>query len=219
MTPDSDPRVRKPGRSVRPFPPVPAPSTRGAGPEVGAWSRRKDTPCWSPAVPHCCQPLFAAALLLSSVPGSAGTIRGTVTDPDGRPVPGARVDPRQIRSPAVAHGHVRCCRPLPQSRRSSAGRYDLRVVASRLPRRSSPGRRSPSTDDRDVTIALHLAALAESVVVSASQVEVPLVADQRLGDGADVGDDLRRAADRHGRRGAPPRAGPGRRARTAAAAR
>lgn len=118
---------------------------------------------------------FAAALLASLVSFStslfAGTIRGQVTDPDGRPVPGATV---VLSSPAAIARTV-TTGPAGQFliERLDAGRYDIRVVLAGF--RADPlpidlGR----DDDREVAVRLHLAALSESVVVSASQVEVPL---------------------------------------------
>lgn len=119
--------------------------------------------------------LFAAVLLAALVSSSpslfAGTIRGQVTDPDGRPVPGATV---VLSGPAVIARTV-TTGPAGQFliERVDAGRYDLRVVLAGF--RADPlpidlGR----DDDREVVVRLHLAALSESVVVSASQVEVTL---------------------------------------------
>ena len=115
--------------------------------------------------------LFAAALLLFPSPVLAGAIRGTVTDPDGRPVPGVTV---VIASPLAgvltvttdAGGRF-------AAEAIEAGRYDLRVVAAGF--RADPIQVALGEhDDIDLPVTLHLAALAESVVVTASQVEVPL---------------------------------------------
>jgi outer membrane cobalamin receptor len=114
---------------------------------------------------------FATALVSFSPSVFAGTIRGLVTDPDGRPVPGATV---LVSSPLAG---VRTVTTDPAGRfvveRVDAGRYDLRVVLAGF--RADPLQVTlAQADDLDVAVPLHLAALAESVVVSASQVELPL---------------------------------------------
>jgi outer membrane cobalamin receptor len=113
-----------------------------------------------------------AAILFSSSPSAfAGSIRGQVTDPDGRPVPGATV---LVSNPVVG---VRSVTTDSAGRflvdRVDAGRYDVRVALTGF--RADPIQVSVSQDGNlDVPVRLHLAALAESVVVSASQVEAPL---------------------------------------------
>jgi outer membrane cobalamin receptor len=115
--------------------------------------------------------LVAAALLLCSSSVSAGTIRGQVIDPDGRPVPGATVviaSPlsglRTVMTDATGRFSVE---------RVDPGRYDVRIVLTGF--RADPVSVTLAEhDDVDVPVPLHLAALAESVVVTASQVEVPL---------------------------------------------
>ncbi len=100
-----------------------------------------------------------------------GSISGTVTDPDGAAVASAQVILRTARGVAAetqtdATGRFSIASVPP-------GRYELVTV--------SPGLRAePQTVRIDdganvmVTIPLHLAAIAESIVVSASQVELPL---------------------------------------------
>ena len=135
--------------------------------------------------------LLPAVLLIAllAAPSSlfAGTIRGLVSDPDGRPVPGAALI---LSGPLAA---VRTAASDSSGRfafdRIGAGRYDLRVVLAGF--RADPLLVDlTDADDREVTVQLRLAAVAESVVVSASQVEVPL---SRTSDSVTVltGGDLR----------------------------
>lgn len=118
-----------------------------------------------------CAAVLVAALALFPCRALGGTIRGQVTDPDGRPVPGATV---LVSSPLIG---VRTVTTDQDGRflveRVNAGRYDLRVMLAGF-RADSLQIDLAGDDDRDVPVRLHLAALAESVVVSASQVEVPL---------------------------------------------
>jgi outer membrane cobalamin receptor len=106
-----------------------------------------------------------------SRPNESGAIAGTVTDPDGRPVGGAEVLLTRAASVAL------------RTRTDADGRYELREVP--------PGRYEVTVaregflaDPREVTITsgdarhvdlqLHVAALSEAVVVSASRLDVPL---------------------------------------------
>ncbi len=128
-----------------------------------------------------------AALLASSSPLLAGTVRGVVVDPDGQPVPGAALilaGPLAVPRAATTDSSGRF-----RFESLAAGRYDLRVAV--------PGFRADplevhltETDDREVTMAMRLAAVSETIVVSASQVDVPL---SRTSDSVTVltGDDLR----------------------------
>jgi outer membrane cobalamin receptor len=116
--------------------------------------------------------LFAfAALLMSIAAAHADTLRGRVVDPDQRPVADAVVIVR--RGPAV----------VTTVRTGADGRFGpvtlptgtYEIVAG------APGLRSTAQTVRitpgavaDLTIALALTAIGESVVVSAAQVETPL---------------------------------------------
>jgi outer membrane cobalamin receptor len=115
-------------------------------------------------------PLLALAGLVPSTL-LAATLHGQVTDPDARAVPGARVLLSAGTSLAAtattdASGGFRIER-LP------AGRYELLVALEGF--RCDPviidlG----ADDDRAVSVQLRLSAVSESVVVTASQVELPL---------------------------------------------
>lgn len=130
--------------------------------------------------------LLAAVLLCSiSMSASAATLSGRVLDPDGRPVAGATI--------AVAGGSAS---PLvatadPEGRFSVdlvPGRYDLFV--------SSPGLAGEARQIRvesagtTLDLALRVAAVHETMVVSASQVDQPL---SQIPDSVTVitGDDLK----------------------------
>lgn len=102
---------------------------------------------------------------------AAATLSGRATDPDGRPVAGARV---------VATTPIGATAEATTDRQGDfsiadlpAGRYDLHVVAD--------GFAAPpiaigldAGDDRRVDIQLRLSAISESVVVSAAQVDIAL---------------------------------------------
>src|SRR5581483_4075763 len=98
-------------------------------------------------------------------------ISGRVVDPDGRPVAGARVvlaDAIGTTADRVTDGAGAF-----SIEGLAAGDYDIRVVADGFQADRVPlalGDR----ETRTVEIALRISAVAESIVVSASQVEVPL---------------------------------------------
>ena len=115
---------------------------------------------------------FALALslsLLTALSATAGTLRGTVTDPDGRPVPGARVVllgalATVAESTTNAEGRFEATAP--------DGQYDLRVMLDGFtadPLTVQAGASSPA-----VTVRLRVSALTESVVVSAAHTDLPL---------------------------------------------
>ena len=119
------------------------------------------------------QVIAALALVLTAAgPAAAGTLRGIVVDPAERPVEGAAVriiGPLGMRT-AVTNGDGRFEGPaLP------AAAYHVLVTAPAL--EAAAQRVAIEGDDTvDVRIPLSLRAAAESVVVSASHVEVPLSA-------------------------------------------
>jgi outer membrane cobalamin receptor len=101
----------------------------------------------------------------------ASTVSGTITDPTGARVAGARVVLSSALSvvgttEADAQGEFRFERVAP-------GRYELRVVADGFGADPVEVVVKPGENAR-VNAALHVSAVTESVVVSAAQVEVPL---------------------------------------------
>ncbi len=112
--------------------------------------------------------LSFVVLLLTAAFASAATLTGRVIDPDGRPVAGARV----VVSGPIAVPRVAGTDAAGRFRidRLGAGRYDVRVV-----REGFTARPVTVTLDaqgtRDVAVRLHLSALSDSVVVTASPVE------------------------------------------------
>jgi len=109
--------------------------------------------------------------VLLPVTALAATLRGQVTDPDARAVPGARVLVSAAASLAAtattdARGEFRI-------EHLREGRYELLVALEGF--RSDPVTvELGEHDDRAVSVQLRLSALSESVVVTASQVELPL---------------------------------------------
>ena len=112
----------------------------------------------------------AAGVSFPADPPSA-VVRGTVTDPAGARVPRARVvlvSPLSVVASAEtsAKGEFQFDRVAP-------GRYEVRVAADGF--RSEPlAIVARAGEETRVAFALHVSAFAESVVVSASQVEMPL---------------------------------------------
>ncbi|HAK56517.1 MAG: TonB-dependent receptor [Vicinamibacterales bacterium] len=112
--------------------------------------------------------LFVTILLPR--PGLAADLNGTVVDPDGRPVPNARV--LLSRAGAVSA----------TTTTDAQGRFGMVLAAGRYEVRASvPGFRSDvvpldvgADDLLRITIALRVSAIEESVVVSASPVDRPL---------------------------------------------
>ena len=117
------------------------------------------------------RPVFLFILLLAGAHvARAGTVTGRVIDPDGRPVPHARVWIAGLTPPA-------------QTTTDDRGRFvlftpddcrcEVRVAADGF--RARPVALDGTSSTLDVgTIALEISALSESLVVSATQVEIPL---------------------------------------------
>lgn len=113
---------------------------------------------------------FVLALFLS-VPLVAAPLTGRVVDPDDRPVDGIRVfalGGGQILLSAVTNSRGEFTLPLPDGLR-----VEIRVVAEGF--RAAPVALTTTSEAQDLgAIRLAVSAISESVVVSASQVEVPL---------------------------------------------
>jgi outer membrane cobalamin receptor len=140
---------------------------------------------------HACRlrfPLLAVLILMltgAAGAASAATLTGRVLDPDGAAVAGARVVVSTplgtvADQPTDAAG-VYTISALP------SGTYDVRVVAEGL--QADPARVTLGADQTRLDVHLRLSAVTESVVVSASQVDVPL---SRAADAVTVitGEDL-----------------------------
>jgi outer membrane cobalamin receptor len=118
--------------------------------------------------------LFLSAAFLTAQFASAGPLSGRVVDPDGRPVAGARIllvgsNGSGLPLPdAVTNVHGEFTLTTPD-----AGRYEVRVAAEGF--RAQPVTIDAAATPRNVgAIALEVSALSETLVVSASQVEIPL---------------------------------------------
>lgn len=114
---------------------------------------------------------IAACLLLLARSASAATLEGQITDPDGRGVAGVQVIvSNTLGAVAAAVTRADGTYEIPQI---SAGRYEVRVVADGF--QAEPVNVTLTGDEgRDVSVRLRVSAIAESIVVSASQVDVPL---------------------------------------------
>lgn len=109
-------------------------------------------------------------LLLGSVPAYGASLTGRVVDPDGRAVPGATVilvaDGQPLRT-AVTDPRGQFAIEAPDT-----GRFDLRVALAGFRGDVSVDAQPQARDLGD--IRLTISAVAESVLVSAAQVEIPL---------------------------------------------
>src|ERR1019366_475960 len=127
-------------------------------------------------MPTACRPrsilsLFVCLFFLLTRVASAATLTGRVTDPDGRPVAGARVivataigtaaDRTTDAAGAFSIDHV------------AAGKYEIRVLADGF-QADAIAIALAADETREVGVQLHLSALTESIVVSAAQTDVPL---------------------------------------------
>jgi len=111
------------------------------------------------------------SILLAPAAAYAASVSGRVVDPDGRAVPGARL----LVTTAVGHIVERAAdaqgaftiADLP------AGHYVVRAIADGL--QADPVALSLAEDDaHEMTLAMHVSAVTESIVVSASQIDLPL---------------------------------------------
>jgi outer membrane cobalamin receptor len=115
--------------------------------------------------------IFSLAALFGWTSAYAGPVNGRVVDPDGRPVAAARVllvgAGAPVRSTTTnARGEFTLMAP-------DTGRYELRVALEGF--RAEPVAVEASAAARDIgSLALAVSAVSETLVVSASQVEIPL---------------------------------------------
>ena len=101
----------------------------------------------------------------------AAPISGRVVDPDGHPVPGARV--LLVASATVVRSTASDARGEFTLETPDSGRYEVRVALDGF--RAGVVRVEGSAAPRDIgAVKLDVSAVAESLVVSASQVEMPL---------------------------------------------
>ena len=116
--------------------------------------------------------LFSIFLLVVTASASLGaTLGGRISDPDGRGVAGARVIVAG-RLGTIAEGTTDASGAY-EIVRLPAGQYDVRIVADGL--QANPQTvMIPDTGRSELNLQLRLAAISESIVVSASQVDVPL---------------------------------------------
>jgi outer membrane cobalamin receptor len=114
---------------------------------------------------------FLALSFTAALPAYAGPLTGRIVDPAGRPVAGARILLTGERTPlrttlTDASGQFTLTAP-------DTGRYEVRVALDGF--RADPLALDGSPAARDVgTTTLRIAAVSESIVVSAAQVETPL---------------------------------------------
>jgi outer membrane cobalamin receptor len=102
---------------------------------------------------------------------SAAMLAGQMTDPDGRAIPAARI--LIVNALGVVTEAVTDANGAYEIDRLEAGVYEVRVVADGL--RTDPVTVTLRADERrEVSLRLRLSAIAESIVVSAGQIDLPL---------------------------------------------
>jgi outer membrane cobalamin receptor len=102
---------------------------------------------------------------------SAATLAGQVTDPDGRGITAARI--LVVNSLGVVAEAVTESGGMYEIAQLDAGRYQIRVIADGL--RTDPVDITLTADERrEVSLRMRLSAIAESIVVSAAQIDLPL---------------------------------------------
>jgi outer membrane cobalamin receptor len=109
--------------------------------------------------------------LYSSVPVLAGPVTGTVVDPEGKAVGGARV--LLVRGAQVVATTITDARGEFEVQAPEGHAYELRVALEGF--RAAPMIIDAGAERRDIgRITLDISAIAESLVVSAAHVDVPL---------------------------------------------
>lgn len=115
--------------------------------------------------------ILALSCLIATRLASAATIAGQVTDPDGRGITAARI--LVVNSLGVVAEAVTESGGTYEIAQLDAGRYQIRVIVDGL--RTDPVDVALTADQRrEVSLRMRLSAIAESIVVSAAQIDVPL---------------------------------------------
>lgn len=115
--------------------------------------------------------ILASSLLIATRFVSAATLAGQVTDPDGRGITAARI--LVVNSLGVVAEAVTESGGIYRIAQLDAGRYQIRVIVDGL--RTDPVDVALTADERrEVSLRMRLSAIAESIVVSAAQIDVPL---------------------------------------------
>ena len=115
--------------------------------------------------------ILASSLLIATRLASAATLAGQVTDPDGRGITAARI--LVVNSLGVVAEAVTESGGFYEIAQLDGGRYQIRVIADGL--RTDPVDIALTADERrEVSLRMRLSAIAESIVVSAAQIDVPL---------------------------------------------
>jgi outer membrane cobalamin receptor len=115
--------------------------------------------------------ILALWFLIATRSASAATIAGQVTDPDGRGITAARI--LVVNSLGVVAEAVTESGGRYEIAQLDAGRYQVLVIADGL--RTDPVDVALTADERrELSLRMRLSAIAESIVVSAAQIDVPL---------------------------------------------
>ena len=115
--------------------------------------------------------ILGSWLLVATRMASAATLAGQVTDPDGRGISAARI--LVVNSLGIVAEAVTDSGGMYDIARLDAGRYQVRVIVDGL--RTDPVDVALTADERrEVSLRMRLSAVAESIVVSAAQIDVPL---------------------------------------------
>jgi hypothetical protein len=125
---------------------------------------RSSTACRFPII-------LASSLLIATRLASAATLAGQVTDPDGRGITAARIV--VVNSLGVVAEAVTESGGLYEISQLDAGRYQIRVIVDGLT--TDPVDVAVTADERrEISLRMRLSAIAESIVVSAAQIDMPL---------------------------------------------
>jgi len=144
--------------------------------------------------------LFFALLLGLAAPAHAVVVRGTVTDPLGRPVPGARV--QLIQGPRAVAASIAAGDGTYEVRSTEAGRFVLLTSAGGFLPGIGQGFYGGATDEVAQDVVLEAGSLHEEVTVTATGLAMPiaqssaavaLVPESELGTTVGIADTLRQS--------------------------